>query len=64
MKLDYTHSPTKGKSIIEKIQDALDEELSTGDNTRAEGMAHALGILRGSSESYELGKALERTELA
>lgn len=63
MKLDYTHSPVKGKSIIEKIQDALDNEISNGDPARAEGMAHALGILRGSSEAYELDKAMSRTDL-
>lgn len=63
MKLEYTHSPAKGKSIIEKIQDALDSEVAQGDASRAEGIALALGILRGSSFSYELDKALERTEL-
>lgn len=63
MKLDYTHSPTKGKSIIEKIQDALDKELSTGDPSRAEGIALALGILRGSSEASELHLSEARTGL-
>lgn len=63
MKLEYTHKPTPGKSIIEKIQEALDHELGNGDPMRAEGIALALGILRGSSCEYELGKAHDRTGL-
>ena len=63
MKLEYSHKVPAGKSIIDKIRDAIDEEIMNGDNARAEGMAKALGILRSSSEAYELDLALKRTGL-
>lgn len=63
MKLEYAHSLPPGKSIIEKIQEALDHELDCGDSDRAAGMANALGILRGSGEEHELELAMARTGL-
>ena len=69
MKLEYTHTPVHGKSIIEKIRDQLDATLESGtsakvmshcDHCKAEGLALALGLLRGSSQSNELSLAEAR----
>ena len=60
MKLEYTHTPVHGKSIIEKIRDQLDATLESGDQGKAEGLALALGMLRGCSESNELSLAKAR----
>lgn len=63
MKLEHSHAVAPGKSIIDKIRDALDQEISNGDPTRAEGIAKALGLLRSSSEEHELECSLKRTGL-
>jgi len=60
MKLEYTHTPVHGKSIIEKIRDQLDATLESGNQCKAEGLALALGLLRGGSESNEMSLAKAR----
>lgn len=63
VKLEHSHAVTPGKSLIEKIQERLDNELAQGDPSKAEGIAIALGVMRSSSTEHELECALKRTGL-
>ena len=80
MKLEASHGGYAGKSLVEKIEDKLDEAYSTwADNScedrgdcsgcsdpdsreygRVEGVAAALGILKGSGTKYEIEQAEDR----
>lgn len=62
MKLESSHPGPQGKTLVEKIQDELDAAVQhfnekgqqTEDAWFAEGVAHALGILRSTSSDTEL----------
>ncbi|ACI12506.1 hypothetical protein PBI_DAMIEN_88 [Mycobacterium phage Damien] len=73
MKLEDTHGGYHGKSLQDKIRDDLDEaykmhrneEEAFGQDTErndrfAEGIAHALGVLRGTDADVEWEAAQER----
>lgn len=75
MDLKTTHSGFAGKSLVEKIRDDLDEVFNDpdsqydsdrdefadiADDKFAEGLAHALGVLRGTDADTEWKLAKER----